>query len=200
MTSQLLLTLDVIRYDQDELPLDELGSIDEILDRVAMTVATLVIHSSGLQVERGQSEGWIRRPRLLPSRRCGPGYLTTQCTLRPSSSAKSDMEAYGTRAVEMLFESLGNKDMASDIRVRDYLDEISNALPEGVLLWLGDSDDPNRIGIKHTEGAVDDVELRDEALIEDLHAIGLRSAALFGPGLSAVDHGDLLYDERGLPK
>ena len=200
MTSQLLLTLDEISYDQGELTLDELGSIDEILDRVSITLAMFVIHSSGLQVERSNSEGWKRRPQLLPSRRCGPGYLSTQCTLRPSSGIRTDIEAYGNRAFEVLFESLGNRDKASGVAVQDYLDAISDALPEGVLLWLGDSDNPNRIGIRHTGGAVDHTKPRDEALIEDLHAIGLRSAALFESGLSAVDHGDLLYDERGLPK
>ncbi len=39
-----------------------------------------------------------------------------------------------------------------------------------------------------------------EALARELHAIGQRCAARMGPGPSAVDHGDLLYDERGLPK
>ena len=39
-----------------------------------------------------------------------------------------------------------------------------------------------------------------DALARELHAIGQRCAKLMGPGPSAVDHGDLLYDERGLPK
>ena len=38
------------------------------------------------------------------------------------------------------------------------------------------------------------------ALARELHAIGQRCASLLGPGPSAVEHGDLLYDERGLPK
>ena len=33
-----------------------------------------------------------------------------------------------------------------------------------------------------------------------LRAIAERCATLMGPGPSAVEHGDLLYDERGLPK
>ena len=33
-----------------------------------------------------------------------------------------------------------------------------------------------------------------------LSAIAERCAALMGPGPSAVEHGDLLYDERGLPE
>ena len=36
--------------------------------------------------------------------------------------------------------------------------------------------------------------------IEELLAIGRRCAESLGPGPSAVEHGDLLYDERGLPK
>ena len=39
-----------------------------------------------------------------------------------------------------------------------------------------------------------------DALMRDLHAIGQRCTKLLGPGPSAVEHGDLLYDERGLPK
>ena len=34
----------------------------------------------------------------------------------------------------------------------------------------------------------------------ELTAIAKRCAKLMGPGFSAVDHGNLLYDERGLPK
>ena len=33
-----------------------------------------------------------------------------------------------------------------------------------------------------------------------LRAIAERCATLMGPGPSAIEHGDLLYDERGLPK
>ncbi len=39
-----------------------------------------------------------------------------------------------------------------------------------------------------------------DALARELHAIGERCAKLMGPGPSAVEHGDMLYDERGLPK
>lgn len=38
------------------------------------------------------------------------------------------------------------------------------------------------------------------ALAARLHAIGQRCAARMGPGPSAVEHGDYLYDEQGLPK
>ncbi len=34
----------------------------------------------------------------------------------------------------------------------------------------------------------------------DLRAIAERFAKLMGPGPSAVEHGDFLYDERGLPR
>lgn len=39
-----------------------------------------------------------------------------------------------------------------------------------------------------------------DALARELHAIGQRCASLLGPGPSAAEHGDLLYDEQGLPK
>ncbi len=39
-----------------------------------------------------------------------------------------------------------------------------------------------------------------DSLARELHAVGERCARLLGPGPSAVEHGNLLYDERGLPK
>ena len=39
-----------------------------------------------------------------------------------------------------------------------------------------------------------------EARVRELHAIGQRCARLLRDGPAAADHGDLLYDERGLPK
>ena len=35
---------------------------------------------------------------------------------------------------------------------------------------------------------------------QKMRAIAKRCAKLLGPGPSAVEHGDMLYDERGLPK
>ena len=39
-----------------------------------------------------------------------------------------------------------------------------------------------------------------EARAQRLLDIGKRCASMLGPGPSAVEHGDFLYDERGLPK
>ena len=39
-----------------------------------------------------------------------------------------------------------------------------------------------------------------EAQVQRLLAIGERCASMLGPGPSAIEHGDFLYDERGLPK
>lgn len=39
-----------------------------------------------------------------------------------------------------------------------------------------------------------------DARVGELLAIGRRCAKLLAPGPSAAEHGDLLYDERGLPK
>ena len=39
-----------------------------------------------------------------------------------------------------------------------------------------------------------------EARVERLLAIGRRCAGMMGDGPSAIEHGDFLYDERGLPR
>ena len=42
---------------------------------------------------------------------------------------------------------------------------------------------------------------RDATLLaQELHTIGQRCAALLAPGPGAVEHGNLLYDDRDLPK
>ena len=43
-------------------------------------------------------------------------------------------------------------------------------------------------------------ERGQEQRLSDIRAVARRCAALLEPGLSAVEHGDLLYDESGLPK
>ena len=39
-----------------------------------------------------------------------------------------------------------------------------------------------------------------EVRVQELRSIAERCARLLGPGPSAGEHGDFLYDERGLPK
>ena len=39
-----------------------------------------------------------------------------------------------------------------------------------------------------------------EARVQALREIADRCAKLLGPGPSSVEHGDMLYDQRGLPK
>ena len=42
--------------------------------------------------------------------------------------------------------------------------------------------------------------LEREKRVKELHAIGQHCASLLRDGPSAVEHGDFLYDENGLPK
>lgn len=39
-----------------------------------------------------------------------------------------------------------------------------------------------------------------EARVRELHAIGQRTSRMLRDGPSAIEHGDFLYDEHGLPK
>ena len=43
-------------------------------------------------------------------------------------------------------------------------------------------------------------ERKVQAKLRAIHVIAKRCAALLRDGPSAVEHGDFLYDERGLPK
>ena len=45
-----------------------------------------------------------------------------------------------------------------------------------------------------------EIRVRDSARrLREMRTIADRCAAFLGPGVAAVGHGDLLYDERGLP-
>ena len=39
-----------------------------------------------------------------------------------------------------------------------------------------------------------------EKRLEDMRAIAQRCSRLLAPGPSAIEHGDVLYDDRGLPR
>lgn len=39
-----------------------------------------------------------------------------------------------------------------------------------------------------------------QSRLKEMRSIAKRCASLIGPGPGSVEHGDLLYDERGLPK
>ena len=39
-----------------------------------------------------------------------------------------------------------------------------------------------------------------DARLREMRAIAERCSQLMGPGTPSIDHGDMLYDERGLPK
>ncbi|MDE0152702.1 MAG: type II toxin-antitoxin system VapB family antitoxin [Gammaproteobacteria bacterium] len=57
------------------------------------------------------------------------------------------------------------------------------------------------IAVVLEERLVRERRLRDrEALLRDIRAIRKRCASLLGPGPPAAEHGDLLYDEQGLPR
>ena len=200
VTNQLLITLDGIRDDSSGLALRELQSLGEVLSKLSSVLEKYVGHSSGHRTLPSQPEGWKDGPRLLELRRSAPGCLSAQWTLAALPKARTGMGTSEDVAVEVLLKWASGQAKASDALVQNYLSGISDALPEGVLLWLGDSDNPHKIKIQPAVSAGSELVSRDESLISDLHAIGLRSAALLRPGPSAADHGDLLYDERGLPK
>ena len=187
VNSQILVTLDGIRDDEVGLALHELESIDEVLDRVASILSMLVRHTSGDRVERSHSEGWKPRSRLLELRRSAPGCLSARWALGLLPDARTGTEVDESKVVDLLLSAPSGAHPAYDPPVQDYLDEISDALPAGVWLLLGDSDDPKRIAIGRADDAPKDSGTRDEALIEDLHAIGLRSAAPFRT--RAIRHG-----------
>ena len=75
--------------------------------------------------------------------------------------------------------------------------DFSGRLPQG----FSPMKDPEQFRPTGRTGSGRKSESSDaETLVADMHAIGLRSAASLRPGPSAVEHGDFLYDDQGLPR
>ena len=150
MANQLLVTLDGIRVDATGVPvkcfIEELGA-DEALRGVADTLASIVRYLSGNQIREGQSPSWIHSPRGLQLRPSGPGCLFARWTFEPSHEYQTTPASYETLAIDTLLEVGGLGDFVCPDSIMDNLREISVALPKSVLLWLGDSNNPNKFGI-----------------------------------------------------
>ena len=72
--------------------------------------------------------------------------------------------------------------------------------PENSPGWTGEDHDRRHYRCS-AERLAREKHRRDlDARTQELHAIGQRCAKLMGEGASSLEHGDLLYDERGLPK
>ena len=150
MANQLLVTLDGIRVDGAGVPvkclIEELGA-GEVLRGVAYTLASIVRYLSGYQIVDGQeSSTWIHSPEGLQLRPSGPGCLFARWTFEPSPDRQSTPESYEALAIDTLLELGGREDCHDSMM--DNLREISVALPQSILLWLGDSDNPNQVGIR----------------------------------------------------
>ena len=134
----------------------------------------------------------------------GPGGLFARWTFEPGPEHRSRADSYETWTIEFVLGGGQQGTKAYLDPLLEYLRSLPNDprdLRRWPTLWLGDANNPRRVRIALAEEAQDERKSGDaEKLISDLHAIGLRCAALLSPGPSAVEHGDFLYDETGLPK
>ena len=203
MANQLLVTLDGIDIagEPTDNLIQRLGVV-ETLGGVANALSSTAKHLSGDRGVHGESFNWKHSPKGLQLRPSGAGWLHAQWVFEPSAESQSKKESYETLAIDALLEVGESGTTGRTAATQDDVRKISEALPHDVLLWLGDVDNPNRVGIRRTEKRDAGMDLSEEeaALVADLHAIGLRCAAQLRPGPSAVEHGDFLYDEQGLPR
>ena len=205
MANQLYVTLDGIRVDVAGEPtnylIEKLGVV-ETLGGVANALSSTARRLSGDRGGHDKSSKWIQIPKGLQLRPSGAGWLYAQWVFEPSPGDQSNPGSYEALAIDALLELGESGASGGTAAAQDDVRKISEALPHDVLLWLGDVDNPNRVGIRRTEKRDPDLELSEEeaALVADLHAIGLQCAAQLRPGPSAVEHGDFLYDDQGLPR
>ena len=203
MASQLFVTLDGIDIggEPTDYLIEKLGIV-ETLEVVSNALSSTASRLSGDRADHTESSNWKHSPKGLQLRPSGAGWLQAQWVFEPSPERQSNPRSNETLAIEALLELGESGASAQSAEVPEDVRKISEALPHDVLLWLGDADSPNRVGIRRTEKRDPCMDLSEEeaALVADLHAIGLRCAAQLRPGPSAVEHGDFLYDEQGLPR
>ena len=211
MAKQLLVKLDGIRLDVVGEPTDyliEKLGIVETLGGIADALSSTASRLSGDRAEQRESSNWKHRPKGLELRPSGAGWLQARWVFEPSPERQSNPMSYETAAIEALLELGESGASAPAADVPEYVRKISEELPHDVLLWLGDADNPNRVCIRRTEKRAPRLDLdvglelseEEASLVADLHTIALEGAAQLRPGPSAIEHGDLLYDEHGLPK
>ena len=211
MAKQLLVKLDGIRVDVAGEPTDyliEKLGIVETLGGIANALSSTASRLSGDREEHGESSNWKHSPKSLRLRPSGAGWLHAKWVFEPSRERQSNPRSHDTLAIEALLELGESGASAQTAEVPEDVRKISEALPHNVLLWLGDADNPNRVRIRRTEKRAPGLELdaglelseEEASLVADLHAIALECAAQLRPGPSAVEHGDFLYDEQGLPR
>ena len=203
MADQLIVTLDGIRVDVDPVPAESFVAalrVNEVAEYVESMLSLAVKHIGGEQTAYEQFMYQNHSPGSLRLYAIGSSCLAAQWTFEPASAARSDAESIVLQAIDTLLKQ-GGQDASDCINpMLDYLREISGEVP-GAFIWLGDAEQPRRVRVSRAEAAYFNQGLSyDDTLSQDLHTIGLRCAALLRPGPSAIEHGDLLYDERGLPK
>lgn len=189
MASQLLVTLDGIRVDGAGVPvkrlIEELGA-GEVLRGVAYTLGSIVRYLGGYQMGDDQeSSKWIHSPEGLQLRPSGPGCLFARWIFEPSPDHQSTPESYEAMAIDTLLKLGGGGDIACHDSMMDNLREISVALPKSILLWLGDSDNPNQVGIRPMDDPDAGLELRQDFSAELRASI---EAVAVGSTTHAAEH------------
>ncbi len=203
MADQLIVTLGGIRVDENEIPAESFITalrVNEVAQYVESMLSLTFKHLGDEQTAYERTTNWIHNSGSLPLYPIGSGCLAAQWTFEPPLAARTDVESVEIRAIDTLLKQRGQDASGCINPMLDYLRDISRAVP-GAFVWLEDADDTQRVRVSLSEEA--DFNRRpsdDDMLLRDLHAIGLRCAELLRPGPSAIEHGDFLHDERGLPK
>ena len=206
MADKLVVTLGELPIDTAGETVEDFSKIlrpNELLASVESMLSLAAQHFSVSESSYERASSWSSRTgvELGPT---GPGGLFARWTFEPGPEHRSRADSYETWTIEFVLGG-GQQGTAAYLDpLLEYLRSLPNDprdLRRWPTLWLGDANNPQRVRIALAEEAQDERKSGDaEKLISDLHAIGLRCAALLSPGPSAVEHGDFLYDETGLPK
>jgi hypothetical protein len=144
---------------------EELG-VDETLRGILNTLSSTVSFLGGEPTESGCPPKWTLRPKGLQLSASGAGYLFARWELEPSSDCAINRDSFEVQAIDTLLELTEQGDPAYRQTIEGNLQELADALPKGTLLWLGDAENPNGVGIAGVGDPDDGLELLESFSME----------------------------------
>lgn len=145
-----------------------------------MTVATLVAALDGAQdavrlmVEHlgdrerrpGPSPRWVRAQSELRWTRTRPGSVVLDLELEPQTTGQASLDDYGVRAIAAIRTWDGSEDSTLPRVVTDRLYAAASSVPEDVRLWIGSSDDVQKVEVKRPGPDMRPDRQDEEALLQ----------------------------------
>ena len=160
--NQLYVTFDGATVSKHGVPVDDFAAT---LEGIQDAMRLMVEHLGDRRPGPGQPPKWVRDQSGLRIAAKHPGSLVAELVLEPPPDGQTYLDSFGPQAMVALQNWDGNEDSNLPRPVTDKLYEISQALSDGVRLWLGSADVPRKVEVKPREHAANPPRETADALL-----------------------------------